>query len=757
MTKTPMGFRAIAALFVALTAAACSDPQVKKAKHVEAGDRLFAEKQYKQAILEYRNATKLDPRYGEARWKLAQAFEADQRVPEAIREYLRAAELLPDRGDAQLRAAILVLAGKDFERARKYSEAALKIDPKNLAAHIVYAHSLAGLKDLDSALKEIEEAIQMSPEDSRGYTNLGALRIVEGNREKALAAFQRAIEVDPRAVSARLALAYYQWSTGSAEAAETQFKEALALDPKHPTANRMLALFYLGSNRSKDAEAPLRTMVETGDSGSTLTLADLYTRTGRADQARPLYETLRKDKLYRATVVTRLAGIDGAAGQYDKAYAALEEELKRQPSNIDLLLMKARLLLSQTRLPEAEQVAAAAVDANKDSAAAHYLLGRAQAARAKNEEAIKSFNEAIRLNPRATAPELQLAQLMLVTGKADAALRHAERVRKVEPANYEARVAIATSLIGKRELTKADVEVQSLVKDFPQSATAHALQGTLAVLRRDGPGALRAFDRALQLDPENLHALAGRVSIDLQLKRPAEGRARLARALEQKPKDAGVLVLAARFEGSMGDTAAAERYLRRAIEANPTLIEAYSMLGGLLMRQRRLDEARAEFQLLAERAHDPTSAKTMVGVIFDIQKRSEESRKIYEEVVRATSRAPVAANNLAWNYADKGENLDYALQLAQQAKAQLPDRHEVDDTLGWVYFKKNMVELAIPPLERSVKKDPSNYLYHYHLGLAYAKAGRKELARRALEEALKLKPDFPGRSEAETTLAALKG
>jgi Flp pilus assembly protein TadD len=147
----------------------------------------------------------------------------------------------------------------------------------------------------------------------------------------------------------------------------------------------------------------------------------------------------------------------------------------------------------------------------------------------------------------------------------------------------------------------------------------------------------------------------------------------------------------------------------------------------------------------------------MIGMIFDMQNRATEARQVYEEIVRATSRAPVAANNLAWNYADKGENLDYALQLAQQAKAQLPDRHEVDNTLGWVYFKKNMVELAIPPLERSVKKDPANSMYQYHLGLAYAKAGRKDAARRALEEALKLNRDFPGRSDAETTLAALKG
>jgi Flp pilus assembly protein TadD len=87
----------------------------------------------------------------------------------------------------------------------------------------------------------------------------------------------------------------------------------------------------------------------------------------------------------------------------------------------------------------------------------------------------------------------------------------------------------------------------------------------------------------------------------------------------------------------------------------------------------------------------------------------------------------------------------------------MPDRHEVNDTLGWIYYKKNLPTLAIPPLESSVEKAPENPLYRFHLGLAYAKAGRSDDARRALELALKLKPDFDGADEARSTLASLKG
>ena len=61
----------------------------------------------------------------------------------------------------------------------------------------------------------------------------------------------------------------------------------------------------------------------------------------------------------------------------------------------------------------------------------------------------------------------------------------------------------------------------------------------------------------------------------------------------------------------------------------------------------------------------------------------------------------MAANNLAWIDATSNGNLDVALQLAQTAKAQLPNRHEVDDTLGWIYYKKGLSSMAIESLNSS--------------------------------------------------------
>jgi Flp pilus assembly protein TadD len=97
-----------------------------------------------------------------------------------------------------------------------------------------------------------------------------------------------------------------------------------------------------------------------------------------------------------------------------------------------------------------------------------------------------------------------------------------------------------------------------------------------------------------------------------------------------------------------------------------------------------------------------------------------------------------------------------AMQLAQTAKASLPDSPQVDDTLGWVYYRKQLGGLAVGPLKRAAEKAPKNAVYHYHLGMAYAKNDESANAKASLQKALELDPKFDGAADARKTLAGLK-
>src|SRR4029453_19349747 len=110
-------------------------------------------------------------------------------------------------------------------------------------------------------------------------------------------------------------------------------------------------------------------------------------------------------------------------------------------------------------------------------------------------------------------------------------------------------------------------------------------------------------------------------------------------------------------------------------------------------------------------------------------------------------------NNLAWIYVASDRKLDEALQLAQTANQMAPDEPHINDTLGWIYCKKNMGSVAIPYLERSIKVDATDPAVHYHLGIAYLQAGDPGRARKSLETALGAKREFLGIADARAALA----
>jgi Flp pilus assembly protein TadD len=66
-----------------------------------------------------------------------------------------------------------------------------------------------------------------------------------------------------------------------------------------------------------------------------------------------------------------------------------------------------------------------------------------------------------------------------------------------------------------------------------------------------------------------------------------------------------------------------------------------------------------------------------------------------------------------------------------------------------------MAAAAIQPLEVSVRKAPTEPTFQYHLGMAYMQTGEWDKAKRALKEALALKSDFDGASDARTALSTI--
>ncbi len=726
-------------------------------QYYQSGNKYFDQKKFKEAVVEYRNAIQKNPRFGEAHLQLAESYVRAGDPRNAIREYINAADLLPANKEAQLKAgAFLMLAGRD-EEAKARAEKVLKMDPKNLEARLLRGNATWALKDVDGAIRQVEEAIQLDPKSARSYTMLGSIETSKGDTVAAEKAFRQAIEFDPKSVVGHLAFGQFLAGQRRPFEAEASFKKAYEIDPKNQLAARTLAAFYMVSNRAPEAEPYLKALAgNSKEPAPTIALADYYVMMRRVDEAVALLNKAAANKDGYVDATLRLAVLEYGQGKTAQAHKSVDGLLARDAKNPRALIIKARFLLVEKKVDEALARTKAAVAADPRSVQGQYMLGTLYADRNRPDEAIAAFNEVLKLNPRAVAAQLQLARLQMAKGARGPALQMAEAASAAQPDNPLARLLLVRTLIANGDLARAESELKALQAKYPRAATVQTSLGVLLASKRDLAGARLAFERALQFDANSDEALAGLVTLDVVAKKLPDARARVEARLAKTPNDKAVLLLAARTYAAGGDMAKTEATLLKTLELAPDTLEAYGMLGQVYLAQQKADQARQMFAGLAARQSKPVASETMIGMILEMQGKRSDAQKQYEKVMQLDARAPIAANNLAWMHAESGDNLDIALQLAQTAKAGLPDSPEVDDTIGWVYYKKDLVSLALPSLQAAVSRSPQNPNFRYHLGMALVKSGDLIGGRQSIEKALQLNPNFSAAADARKALARLR-
>ena len=159
---------------------------------------------------------------------------------------------------------------------------------------------------------------------------------------------------------------------------------------------------------------------------------------------------------------------------------------------------------------------------------------------------------------------------------------------------------------------------------------------------------------------------------------------RIDRALALWPGDAALHHLKAQVYAAQSDAQGAEAELKRALELDPDYTPALGALGTLYLNTKRTDEARAQFEAWARKRPEDPAPYLMLGMVYDAQKNYDEALHSYRRVLSLAPRQDVAANNLAWLYAEHGKgDANEAVRQAWRVVERHPKAPGLADAPGW--------------------------------------------------------------------------
>ena len=98
-----------ALLLVTVLSSCSADPQARKLKYFQSGQRYFEKSKYAEAAIEFTNAVKIDPNYADAHHQLAESYLRLQKPEGALQELGRTLQLEPQNYAVRAEIADLLI------------------------------------------------------------------------------------------------------------------------------------------------------------------------------------------------------------------------------------------------------------------------------------------------------------------------------------------------------------------------------------------------------------------------------------------------------------------------------------------------------------------------------------------------------------------------------------------------------------------------------------------------------------------------
>ena len=768
----------------------CASDEERVVKFLDRGAAYVEDGKDEEAIIEYKNVLQIDPENATAHESLSNAFLRIDKPREAYWEMSETVRVNPSNIDARLRYGTISAAVGDFDLSFEQANAVLELDSDNARAFMLRGQSNEQREKIDLAEADFRSAILSDPDAAAFKFLMAGFYERQSDHEKAEAVYRdvmateksylalisllrvvlrdedRRAEIDPMLVElielADLApkeprtlevgsidrgttsllhnvlredalygaysfLAIVRRSKGDLDGAIDALEEGLQKADDKARFVYEMANFYRLAGRSEDENRMIRRATEEApdDADAQLVLSAYLGRQGDLDgalEAAVAAVAVASDdqnenaKLREAELRVDVGFRDGSPEQIQQGREIVDAILASRPDSPEANFVKAKIELAENDFSAAKLSLEATLQARPTWAQARFVLGSAlimegdlRRARVELESAIESqsdFEDARRL----------LVQVYAQLGEHEFAIEQGRAFLKARPTESGIRIIVGQSLTRVGRAEEAYAEISQIPED-------------------------EKLRLAENLSPGNPQVIRALLAIDANQKQLGESEKRIAAALEANPEDSEIMELQAEVNLMLGKGDEAKAALEKAVETEPRNVSAQLALADLAARSGDDEKMLQVIERAAAAVPESSDLQYRLAQAYDHNSRTDEAIASYEKAITLNDDLALAKNNLAYLLAESGRDLDRALELAQEAKEQLPDDGNASDTLGWVLLKRGLPSAAIGYLQEAAERFPEEAfeiqaIVQNHLAIAYEENDEADNAVKSAQRAL---------------------
>jgi tetratricopeptide (TPR) repeat protein len=612
-------------------------------------------------------------------------------------------------------------------------------------------------------------ALQKDQRYGAAYYRLAQTDLKLGRIPNALGELRRAIELIPKdqpehlESEVRLAEIYLAFTRESQFLAEVESinKELLRRDPNSFDGHRLTAdLDFVRAQGSFHEGRPEQTeklltaaiaeyrkamSIKPGGPALRTQLARALSADRQFPEAEQIYRQLIAEDKTLVQAYNELYGIYLLQNKQADAEQILKTGAANNPKNMAFLVSLASYYSGQKRHDDMVGTLNQIKSHAKDYDRAYFVVGDFYFRSGDLGEALKQYKEGMTADPKqkATYQKRMIEVLMRQNRRAEAADINAA-ILKDNPKDSDARGLQASLLLDRGDIQKAISELQAVVNAAPDNFVARYNLGRAHVARGEWEQARQQFSEAIRQRPDYLPARLALAQLQVLRKDYDEALKSVAQILIIDKKNGPARMIEAAALMGQGKYTEARQLLQAIREANPNAPDIDFSLGMVAMKEGNMKDAEEIFRKAY--AANPKDPRGLVGLVEALANQGHYDQAI--QFLQAELAKNPTRNDLQMalgNIAVRAGNFDLAIaqfravlnELDKDSKA----RGEVYFRLGVTLRKKGDLNGSIPVLYKAREALPANSMVVDELAVALQTANRKQEAREAYEQAVKLNPE----------------